>query len=413
MRDISGVPVIKTLLLLDFVDSTRITEELGDELAAEVFGTHDRIARDLLHTHGGQEIDKTDGFLFIFGRPIDATRYALRYHQALNDLAVRLNVPLGARVGIHLGEVVLRANTPEDVARGAKPIELEGLAKPTVARIMSLAVGGQTVMTQTAFDLAHRAAVGDGILDEGVEWLEHGFYKLKGIKAPIKICEVGRKELAPLKAPPDSAKGYRIRSTKRRVIAGALSALAVLAGVALILWGPWRSDVDVEGGLPGAGVAAATDIVSAPPPPRPAPSPRPATLPLRLVTTPPGATLRMDGAVIGAAPLEEPVPAQAGVHLFEASLKGHRADRFRCRITDADLRAGRATCEMTLTPLPKPKPPPATPAAKAPKPPKPKAKSRPTPKRPRPDPPPAKAPKPRPTPKPVKPERRPAIPVID
>ena len=64
--------VIKTLLISDLVDSTKMTEALGDKRTFEIFGLHDRIARDLLKKFDGQEIDKTDGFLFLFERPIDA-----------------------------------------------------------------------------------------------------------------------------------------------------------------------------------------------------------------------------------------------------------------------------------------------------------------------------------------------------
>jgi hypothetical protein len=34
---------------------------------------------------------------------------------------------------VHCGDVLLRRNTAADIARGAKPLEVEGLAKP-VAR---------------------------------------------------------------------------------------------------------------------------------------------------------------------------------------------------------------------------------------------------------------------------------------
>jgi hypothetical protein len=36
-------------------------------------------------------------------------------------------------VAIHLGEVVLRENAAADIARGAKPLEVEGLAKTSRA----------------------------------------------------------------------------------------------------------------------------------------------------------------------------------------------------------------------------------------------------------------------------------------
>ena len=49
-----------------------------------------------------------------------------------------LDLPLQARAGLHVGRVVLRDNRAADVARGAKPIEVEGVAKATAARIMSV-----------------------------------------------------------------------------------------------------------------------------------------------------------------------------------------------------------------------------------------------------------------------------------
>ena len=49
-----------------------------------------------------------------------------------------------------VGDVVLRHNPPDQVARGAKPIELEGLAKPIAARVMSVAGPGQTLVSPDA-----------------------------------------------------------------------------------------------------------------------------------------------------------------------------------------------------------------------------------------------------------------------
>src|SRR5947207_812603 len=72
-------PCPRTLLLTDLVDSTRLTETLGDRRAADIGARHDRLARDLLKRHGGREMDKTDGFLLLFERPIDAVAYALDY----------------------------------------------------------------------------------------------------------------------------------------------------------------------------------------------------------------------------------------------------------------------------------------------------------------------------------------------
>ena len=207
--EVPNTAVIKTLLLTDLVDSTRLFERLGDERAAEVSAEYDRVARDLLDRFHGREIDKTDGFLLLFDRPIDATRYALAYQSALVELSERIGVPIAGRVGIHLGEIFLRENSPEDVARGAKPLEVEGLAKHTVARVASLARGGQTLLTQGAFDLARRAAVGETVSERALGWLAHGPYLFKGIAEPLDIFEVGEEGIAPLSVPQSSGKARR------------------------------------------------------------------------------------------------------------------------------------------------------------------------------------------------------------
>ncbi|MCH8807284.1 MAG: hypothetical protein IH986_14530 [Planctomycetes bacterium] len=210
------LPSPKTLLVTDLVDSTKLVETLGDQRAGEVFAQHDRLARDLLGRYGGREIAKTDGFLLLFERPIDAVRYALAYHDELAALSQELGtnaekdgIRLAARVGIHLGEVVLRENPPEDVKRGARPIEMEGLAVSVAARVMSLAGGAQTLMTKAPFDLARRGAVGAGEVADDIRWLEHGPYLFKGVSEPATVCEVGREGCAPLTPPPNSEKAKR------------------------------------------------------------------------------------------------------------------------------------------------------------------------------------------------------------
>jgi predicted ATPase/class 3 adenylate cyclase len=184
------------LLLTDVVDSTQLAERLGDAAAAEANAAHDRAARDLLRRHGGREIDKTDGMLLLFERAPDAVDYALAYHAALASLAV----PLQARAGLHVGTVLLRANPAQDVALGAKPVEVEGLAKPLAARVMSLARGGQTLLTAEA-----RAALGDTHL----RVQSHGHWRIKGLEGPLELFEVGD-ERTPFAPPPDSSKVWRV-----------------------------------------------------------------------------------------------------------------------------------------------------------------------------------------------------------
>ena len=186
------------LLFTDVVDSTLLVERLGDARAAEVWAEHDHRARELLACHRGREIDRTDGFFLLFDDTADAARYALAYQQALGDLA------LSARAGLHVGPVTLRENAAEEVARGAKRTEVEGLAKPIAARVMALARGGQTLLTATA-----RTALGD-TLPEGTEIESHGHYRLKGVEVPVEVFELGIRGSAPFSPPADVDKAYRV-----------------------------------------------------------------------------------------------------------------------------------------------------------------------------------------------------------
>jgi len=223
---VQGAPagtVLKTALICDLVDSTMLLERLGDGPAAAVFARHDELVRALLAEHHGLELDKADGFLALFDRPVSAVEFALAYHQGLSRLSGELSHPLSARVGIHLGEVVVRENPPDKVALGAKPLEVEGLPKAVAARLVSLAQGGQTLMTKGAYDLARRGTVGAARTAGILRWIAHGDYRLKGVSEPVEVFEVGIEGLAPFirpagaqKAQPATAAGAPRTGTAKR-----------------------------------------------------------------------------------------------------------------------------------------------------------------------------------------------------
>jgi predicted ATPase/class 3 adenylate cyclase len=192
----------RALLLTDVVDSTKLSQELGDREMAGVWAAHDRVARDLLPVWRGREIDKTDGMLLLFDAASDAVRYALAYHRAL----AALHVPLRARSGLHVGPVLLRENSADDVARGGKPLEVDGLAKPIAARVMALAQGGQLLLT---------AEARDSLGESGLSVESHGHWMLKGIAEPLELFEVTALD-ALAAAPVDGDKAYRVvRSGER------------------------------------------------------------------------------------------------------------------------------------------------------------------------------------------------------
>jgi len=187
----------RVLVMTDVVDSTLTTTRLGDVRAALLWAAHDRVARDLLAAWRGREIDKSDGFLLLFDGVADAIGYALAYHAALAGL----EPPLQARAAIHRGMLVVRENPPHDVRRGAKPLEVDGAAKPTAARIMALACPGQTLVSaaaRSALPAAHARPV-----------RSHGHWRFKGIDEPIELFEAGADD-AHFAPPPDGPKGWRV-----------------------------------------------------------------------------------------------------------------------------------------------------------------------------------------------------------
>jgi class 3 adenylate cyclase len=193
-------PAAVTLLMCDIVESTALTNRLGDLKSAHLFEQFDWAARNLLHVHDGREIDRTDGFFLLFYRVEAAVRYAEDLHAALEQISRKQGEKIGARIGIHFAEVYLRYNPEQHVARGAKPIEVEGLAKPVTARIMNLATGRQTLISAEAVGMARRA-IHDHVDAETWIWASYGEYPLKGIGAPVSIWEVGKRHRAPMQRP--------------------------------------------------------------------------------------------------------------------------------------------------------------------------------------------------------------------
>jgi predicted ATPase/class 3 adenylate cyclase len=188
---------VRALLLTDVVDSTALWRRLGDDAMAALWSAHDRVARDLLRQWRGLEIDKSDGFLTMFESVDDAVGYVIAYHAAL----AALGTPIKARAGLHFGVVLLRENNAADVARGAKPLEVGGLALPIAARVMSIAQAGQTLLTAQALAALNLASM---------HAFRHGHWHVKGLEEPIEVFEVGSEEASFTLLPQVSEKAYRV-----------------------------------------------------------------------------------------------------------------------------------------------------------------------------------------------------------
>ena len=234
-------PQVRTLLLTDLCDSTTLVERLGDTAAAELFRAHDRLVLKLQQQWHGRLIDRSDGLLLLFERAIDGLGFAMDYVRGLRELGeahkvARHGVELRARSGLHVGEVLTWRNSDAAVNVGAKPLEVEGLAKPMAGRLMTLARPGQILLSATAEPLAHRAARELGERGENLLWKSHGRWRFKGVPQVQEIYEVGEPGIAPLRAPQQNrAKAWRDIPLWRRPAALAAELLLV-AGLAGGAW---------------------------------------------------------------------------------------------------------------------------------------------------------------------------------
>ena len=235
MTLITDKPQVRTLLLTDLVDSTSLVERLGDTAAAELFRAHDRMVLALQQRWHGRLIDRSDGLLLIFERPIDGLGFALDYVRGLRDLGREHKQPLQARAGLHVGEVLVWENSADAIRVGAKSLEVEGLAKPLAGRLMALARPGQILLSATAEPLAHRAARELGERGELLIWKSYGRWRFKGVPEAQEVYEVGEPGLAPLRMPSHTPKAWRDLPLWRRPAALAAEAMVLAA----MLVGGW------------------------------------------------------------------------------------------------------------------------------------------------------------------------------
>lgn len=194
------MPPDHIVLFTDAVDSAQLTEQLGDAAASMFWAAHDRVLRSLIRIWHGREIDKSDGFLILF----HAVENAIGFGNALHAACATLEPPLACRVGIHRGPLVMRSNPPDEQALGAKPVEIDGMAKAVAARIMGLARGGQTLLSAAAY-----GALSEGTAGASVRVDSHGFWRAKGVAEPFEVFECGT-EGAVFIPPPESNKTYRV-----------------------------------------------------------------------------------------------------------------------------------------------------------------------------------------------------------
>jgi serine/threonine-protein kinase len=207
---------LAVLLFTDIVGSTQLKSTLGTAVYTRLLQRHNELFdAGLRECPGAQSIKHTgDGYFASFTTASDAVRFALKF-QARMGIEPWDPRPLKTRVGIHIGEVAL-----VDMAGRADVI---GFSADVAARIMSLAMGGQILLTMQAFNDARQFVNHAPEVLKGappLRWVAHGPYLFKGGDDPMEVFEVGIEGFSPLTKPADSDKVKRVVPHDREATLG-------------------------------------------------------------------------------------------------------------------------------------------------------------------------------------------------
>ena len=165
-------PGIRTVLFTDVVNSTTLTQSLGDKAALAILGVHDTIVRDALSTLGGREVKHTgDGIMASFVSAASAVRCAIQIQREL-DKHAQLNSehPLKVRVGAAAGEPVEKNN------------DLFGSTVQLAARLCAHAEPEQILVS---------TAIAELCIGKDLSFEDIGEVTLKGFTSPVRAHAAG------------------------------------------------------------------------------------------------------------------------------------------------------------------------------------------------------------------------------
>lgn len=164
-------PGIRTVLFTDIVESTTLTQSLGDEAALAMLGVHDTIVRDALSALSGREIKHTgDGIMASFVSAAGAVRCAIQIQRELDRHAqANPERPLKVRVGAAAGEPVEQHN------------DLFGSTVQLAARLCAHAQPEQILVSNAIAELC---------VGKGLRFEELGEVALKGFGRPVRAHAV-------------------------------------------------------------------------------------------------------------------------------------------------------------------------------------------------------------------------------
>jgi class 3 adenylate cyclase len=142
-----GAParVTRTFVFTDIVDSTRLTELLGDESWGALIRWHDETIRSLAAEHGGEEIKATgDGFFLAFPETDDAIETAIAVQRRFDEQRRSQGFAPALRIGVHRAEA------------NRVGLDYTGGGVNLAARVEAAAAGGEILVSGETLGGARR-----------------------------------------------------------------------------------------------------------------------------------------------------------------------------------------------------------------------------------------------------------------
>jgi class 3 adenylate cyclase len=161
-------PGIRTVLFTDIVDSTALTQRLGDVGAMAFLRVHDRIVRDALRAWNGREVKHTgDGIMACFVSAAAAARCATQIQSELAQHGQQSSeTPVKVRIGAAAGEPV------------ENHMDLFGSTVQLAARLCAHAEPEQSLVSGLVAELC---------VGKGLAFRDLGEVSLKGFDRPVRV----------------------------------------------------------------------------------------------------------------------------------------------------------------------------------------------------------------------------------
>jgi predicted ATPase/class 3 adenylate cyclase len=164
-------------LFSDIEGSTRLWEQDPTRMRPAV-ACHDRVTRQAVERHRGRVVKSTgDGIHAVFDDAADAVAAALQMQLTLADPAATAGLELRLRCGLHVG------------ADECRDGDFYGPAVNRAARIMSVAHGGQTLLSQAVVD-----SVGER-MPPGAARRDLGHVRLRDLTSPERVYQLEHAQL--------------------------------------------------------------------------------------------------------------------------------------------------------------------------------------------------------------------------